>query len=258
MKKSISALLLVFALALTLIACGDKDNKNSSDIGEKEASETSDILPIEKSSTPEESETISETTSATESSQAKMTSSKVPLTTSSAQSPITSSAPKSAAFAVYIGGKAVDSGTLEQVNQKVTIENYNTSTKKDLSGDVYADAEKLIAAFGLKTVSGKTKEDILRNFSISDNAMIVEARSYENEYGNFVMFFIINEGADGMAESGLCYEKTGNVSVGGSDSIVSTLKIKKVNGKLFVPVSLLCEIMGYNYELKDTGFYITK
>ena len=226
--------------------------------------QTSSVFETRSSETnsTEISKTESESASSAEGTSSAAESSKTdtPSAASSGQSTstTTSSAPQPAAFAVYIGGKAVDLGTLEQVNQKVTIEDYGTSAKKDLSGDVYADAEKLIAALGLKTVSGKTKEDILRNFFISDNALIIEARAYENEYGNFVMFFTIDEGAAALSESGLCYEKSGNISVGANDSIVSTLKIKKVNGKLFVPVSLICELLKYNYEFKDTGFYITK
>jgi hypothetical protein len=251
----------------TAVIVTNSGSKGAADTGALTSS-TSESLTAETNGSvarTAESETpsVTEESSSTAASSQSATSSQKPNTTPSSQAPTTPSSsapttPQPAAFAVYINGKAVDLGTVEKITKKMTIHNVGADVKKEINGDAYADAGKLVAALGLKQVSDKVKEDIGRRAS-TENVLLVEKKQFEDEYGVTITWFAIVEGSNAMAMNSIGYDHSGERSGEGYDAdILGNLANKMVSGKLYTPVSLVCELLGYRYEYKDAGLYITK
>jgi hypothetical protein len=251
----------------TAVIVANNGGNGTADTGAPTSS-VSESLTAETNSTitssTAETETSTEESSSTEaSSQTETTSSQKP-TAPSSQAPTTPSSsapatPQPAAFAVYINGKAVDLGALERVKQKVSFrKEYEGAVYKEAAGDVYADAEKLTAALGMRHPTDQENSQMNGGAS-TFNIVYVAKDVSEANGGCYIEYFAIVDNFDVMALSTIRYDASWNGSDWSQKNLVfCSIMPKMSGGKLQVPVSFLCELLGYQYELKDTGLYIAK
>jgi len=163
-------------------------------------------------------------------------------------------------FTVHIDGKAADLGALERITHTVSFYDISDMLIREVAGDVMVDAEKLVAALGIRRATEEEQSWMAAGEgAVVDFIFRTTYAEAEGDFpGGFVVFsFSIIEGSDLWMQFHSWVTDGNHPWAWGLWLVSSNVPPRMIDGRLFVSASQLCELLGFSYELKDTGFYIT-